>query len=49
MKWILLASFLFSLSLLVVGRAIPAKRRAGHHSSQGKMNFESYAASIAMS
>ncbi|XP_065909425.1 high choriolytic enzyme 1-like [Dysidea avara] len=34
MKWILLASFLFSLSLLVVGRAIPAKRRAGHHSSQ---------------
>ena len=48
MKWVLLAIFLCTLLLLVVGRAIPVKRRAGHHSSQGKMNFESYAASIAM-
>jgi len=37
MKWIIIASCLCNLFLLVVGRAVPVKQRTDHYSSQGEV------------
>ena len=42
MKWIIITSCLYSLSLLVVGRAVRAKQQVDHYSSQGEVNYKSF-------